>query len=75
MQQNCIVCHGSSYAAMGGGINLQTAAAIATIAKDNNRLYKAVTTFADVMPKGGSKLSDCQILWINLWVTKGAPNN
>jgi hypothetical protein len=27
------------------------------------------------MPKGGAKLSDCEILKIETWITKGKPNN
>ncbi len=75
IQQNCIVCHGSSYQTMGGGFNLQTVTAIAAIAKNNNRLYNAVTSTTNLMPKGGNKLSDCQILQIQTWVNKGAPIN
>ena len=77
LQSNCIVCHSNSAAASsGGGIKLQDFADV----KANVLSGKLMGTIEHLsgyspMPKGGGKLSDCNILIINTWITKGTLNN
>ena len=74
MQTYCIGCH--SAASPGGGIDLSSYTQIKTGAL-NGKLYGSVnhSTGYSPMPKGGNKLSDCQIRQIKKWVDAGAQNN
>ncbi|WEK35610.1 MAG: cytochrome c [Candidatus Pseudobacter hemicellulosilyticus] len=73
---NCYGCHGASSNAGSGGIVLEGY---------NNLRPKAVSgTLIGVithaagfpaMPKGGAKLSDCNINVIRSWINNGAQNN
>ena len=75
LQSNCITCHSNAAAAsMGGGIKLQDYADVKT------NIVRLVGTIQhssgfSPMPKGGGKLSDCNILIINTWITKGTLND
>lgn len=69
----CAGCHNPNSA--GGNIILTTYAGMQTVAL-NNQLVGSIThapTYA-AMPQGG-KLSDCQIIQMQKWVSAGAPNN
>ena len=74
IQNNCLSCH--SAAANMGSVNLEGHAQAKTYA-DNGKLYGAVSHApgSSPMPKGGNKLSDCDISRIKIWVDAGAPNN
>lgn len=74
IQTNCLGCH--SNAGTGGGIFLNTYNAV----KDqvnSGRLWGAINWQSGFsqMPKGGSKLSDCDLTRIGIWIQQGAPNN
>lgn len=74
LQNYCQGCHNASNAS--GGINLTTHAVVASLAQ-NGRLYGAVSHQPGyvAMPYGGSKLPDCTIKKIKVWVDAGAPDN
>ncbi|MBC3541047.1 hypothetical protein ACFSC6_02570 [Rufibacter sediminis] len=71
---NCLACHSAAMAQ--GGMILDTYARVKTAA-DNGKLMGVITHAAGFspMPKGGPKLSDCNIAKIKKWVDDGAPNN
>jgi cytochrome c551/c552 len=75
LQSNgCISCHSGSAAS--GGISLQTYANVRAVAM-NGKLYGAINHSAGFspMPKGGNKMSACNILKIKAWIDKGTLNN
>jgi mono/diheme cytochrome c family protein len=71
----CNGCH-SGNGALGGGISLDNYASVKAVA-DNGRLAGAVSHASGYspMPKGGAKISDCDIARIQAWIAAGAPNN
>jgi hypothetical protein len=75
IQNSCLSgCHsGSSPSA---GITLSTYAGVKAKVTDN-RLYGSITHASgfSAMPKGGSKLTDCNLSKIKAWIDAGAPNN
>ncbi|KAA9338922.1 hypothetical protein [Adhaeribacter soli] len=74
IQANCYACHAGS-AEGGGNILLEGYANLQKVASDG-RLYRAVShTGPSPMPKGGNKLSACDIETINRWIQIGIPNN
>ena len=74
LQNSCIGCHSGS--TPGGNISLNTYAGVSAQAT-NGKLFGSVnhSTGYSAMPKGGNKLSTCQIDMIRIWVNAGAPNN
>lgn len=73
----CTGCHSTAGAASsGGGIILDTYTGVSTVA-NSGRLLGALqhATGYSAMPKGGSKLSDCEITQVSKWVQAGALNN
>lgn len=70
----CTSCH--SGAAPSGNISLQTYASVRTVAV-NGKLYGAINHVAGFspMPKGGAKMSSCNISKIKAWVDAGSVNN
>ena len=74
INNKCIGCH--SGAAPQGGINLTTYAGVKGKV-DDGRLWGAINHFPGFspMPKGGTKLSDCEIRQFRKWIDAGAPNN
>jgi mono/diheme cytochrome c family protein len=73
----CMSCHNSGNAAgLGGSVNLEGYAQVKIFA-DNGRLLGAISHDSGYaqMPKGSSKLSDCQIETIANWISAGANNN
>ncbi|HEX8427757.1 hypothetical protein [Hymenobacter sp.] len=74
LQKNCTSCHNSNFA--GGRINLSTYDQVRTVAL-SGRLMGSVDHEAGYspMPKGGTKLDDCDISQLRKWVTDGAVNN
>ncbi len=73
LETNCYTCHKGT-AANGGGIPLDTYDGVK--AKGiSNQLYPAVAQTGVIkMPKGGAKLSDCNIAKIKKWIDEGYPN-
>jgi len=77
LQSSCLTCHSNSAAsANGAGIKLQDYADV-KIQVNNGKLVGSIqhSTGFSAMPKGGGKLSDCNILVINTWISKGALND
>ena len=77
LQSNCLTCHSNSAApSSGGGVKLQDYADVKTYV-DNGKLIGTIehSSGYSPMPKGGGKLSDCNILILNTWISKGVLNN
>ncbi len=74
LQNSCIGCH--SGGTPSGNISLNTYSGVFTQATNGN-LFGSVnhSTGFEAMPKGGNKLSTCQIDMIRIWIDAGAPNN
>jgi len=74
LQSRCIGCHNNNTTS--GNVNLSTHAG-AQVQALNGRLLAVVNHEAGYspMPKGGSKLSSCEIKELKIWVEDGAPNN
>ena len=77
LQSYCLSCHSNSAAGgSGGGIKLQDYADVKTYA-DNGKLIGTISHNAGfaVMPKGGGKLTDCNILVVQTWINRGKLND
>lgn len=77
LQSNCLSCHSNSAApSSGSGIKLQDYADVKANVL-NGKLMGTIqhSSGYSPMPKGGVKLSDCNILILNTWITKGTLNN
>ena len=73
---NCRQCHGSAvYQTLGGGNDYSDYNGIKR--QSASLLLGSVKHAAgyDPMPKGGAKLSDCDIARIQSWIEAGQPNN
>lgn len=70
----CQGCHSSS--SPGGGYDLSTYNGIKAVV-DNGKLWGSVNFLSgySAMPKGGTKLSTCELARIRKWIAAGAPNN
>jgi hypothetical protein len=70
----CAGCHSGTPPQ--GGINLTTHASVKAKVTDG-RLWGSINHLPGFspMPKGGSKLSDCEIKQFKKWMDAGAPNN
>ncbi|MCU0334052.1 MAG: cytochrome c [Chitinophagaceae bacterium] len=75
MNTNCNVCHGGT-ASAGAGIKLDTYTGVRAQLTAGRLLgsLQHQSGFS-AMPKGGTKLSDCNIAIIKAWVNAGALNN
>ncbi len=72
----CNYCHGSAANSIGGGIYLNTYAAMQPYIKNGSFLNSILQNGkASAMPKNGSKMDNCSILKIQSWINKGAINN
>jgi hypothetical protein len=77
LQQYCLTCHSNSSAlSFGGNIMLEDHADV-KIRADNGELYGSVAHLPGYspMPKGGSKIDDCNISVIKSWIDSGSPDN
>jgi hypothetical protein len=77
LQQNCYTCHNNGAASFfGGNIKLEDYADV-KISADNGKLYGTVAHLPGYsqMPKGGSKIDDCSISIIKIWIDTGSPDN
>lgn len=74
MSTYCQGCHSGSNP--GGGINLTTYEGVKTIAL-SGQLYGSVAWLGSYsqMPQNASKLSDCNIKKIQIWISNGSLNN
>ncbi|MFT3845751.1 MAG: hypothetical protein QM725_11905 [Lacibacter sp.] len=72
---SCLSCHGGN-ASAGGGIQLGDYSSFKVQAA-NGKLLGSVTQVPGFspMPKGGAKLSDCNVAVIRTWIRNGMPNN
>jgi uncharacterized membrane protein len=76
LQASCYTCHSNSNASSsGGGIRLEDYADVKSSA--SGRLMGAVNqaTGYSAMPKGGGKLTDCEISQLQKWIDNGMLNN
>jgi len=73
----CITCHNQSNAASIGGNVVLEGYTDLKVYVDNGLLLSSVSQDgnASPMPKGGSKLSDCEIEKIAAWITAGSLDN
>lgn len=74
MATNCNACHSSAIAT--AGVKTDNYTGLSTIA--NNGLLWGVVNHDPgfpPMPKNGTKLSNCDLAKINIWIQAGAPNN
>jgi len=78
LNSNCATtgCH-TTVSIAGGYIFDNYTDVKATMDNDSARFFSSINQDgnASAMPKGGSKLSDCNISKIKAWVASGAPNN
>ncbi len=79
IQGACYSCHGNTVAGLsGGGISLEGYANFNTYITGNKARFLGSiehTGGYSLMPKGGNKLSDCNILKIKSWINAGQQNN
>lgn len=75
LQNNCNGCHGGT-AQSGAGIILSDYNNVKT-SVDNGTLLGSIEQLSgySAMPKGGNKMSNCNIAVIRKWIAAGAPNN
>ena len=74
IKTNCELCHSGSTPS--GNISLSDYTEIKT-ADDNGSLMGSIRheNGWSAMPKGGNKLSDCDIRKLEIWINKGKPDN
>lgn len=74
LQSNCISCHSTTLTQ--GNINLETYPSLSA-AIASGKFSGAVNHQSGFspMPKGGGKLSQCNLEKINHWISIGYPNN
>ncbi|OIP02482.1 MAG: hypothetical protein AUJ98_01250 [Bacteroidetes bacterium CG2_30_33_31] len=74
MNSYCTGCHSGS--APSGGIAITNYTNVSAIAQ-NGKLYGSITHSAgfSAMPKNGTKLSDCNIAKVRIWIAAGTVNN
>jgi len=74
ISENCLSCHQGSSAS--GNIDLSNYANV-KVQADNGKLLGTIKQLSGYspMPKGSSKLSDCKINQIEIWIRNGALNN
>lgn len=74
IQSNCTGCHSGSAAS--GNVSLENYNDVAVYV-ENKRLMGTIRheTGYSPMPKGGNKLSDCNITQLEVWINNGYPDN
>lgn len=74
IQSNCVGCHNGSLAS--GQVNLEGYSNVKATAQNGSLLGSiSHSTGFFPMPKGISKLSDCEIAMVRIWIDQGSPNN
>lgn len=73
----CLGCHGSATAAsIGAGINLSNYNALKLYVTNGSLMNSILQNGkASPMPKSASKLDNCTITKVQIWINKGALNN
>jgi hypothetical protein len=76
MSANCNTCHNPASPNGNPAVITSTYEGLKVVA-DNGKLYNSVfwVDGKQNMPDGGSKLSDCDLQKIKIWLNAGAPNN
>lgn len=77
LQASCYTCHSNSNAASSGdGIRLQNYSDVLIQVK-NGKLMGSVKHAGgfSAMPKGGGKLTECEISQLKKWIDNNTPNN
>lgn len=71
----CVGCHNPSNP--GGGYDLSTYDGVVNSIAPSNRLEGSIVQLAgfSAMPKGSSKIDDCDIKAVQKWIAAGNPNN
>jgi hypothetical protein len=74
IKNQCLDCHNNNN--MSGGINLETYSDV-KIQANNTRLLLSITHDSQVspMPKGGGKLTICEIGSLRNWINEGTKDN
>jgi hypothetical protein len=74
MTSNCNVCHNTATAS--GGVITDNWPGLSIVAKDG-RLWNSVNWVNGLhnMPQGGSKLGNCDLAKINIWIKADSPDN
>ncbi len=67
---NCSSCHADNYASKGSGVRLDNYADLKIYASSALECIKHTDKYPQ-MPKGGNKLSDCDINMFKNWVDQG----
>lgn len=76
LNAQCNYCHGAAANSIGGGIYLNTFAALKPYVTNGSFLNSILQNGkASAMPKNGAKMDNCSILKIQSWINKGALNN
>ena len=71
-QAYCNSCHNSSNPS--GGVTTSTYDGLHAVAV-NGKLWSAVNRTQNWMPLGASKLPECDLKKMDIWIKQGAPNN
>lgn len=74
IENNCIACHNSALPS--GNINLENYSQLKPLL-ENGRFLGSISHSPGFspMPKGGPKLSDCDIAKVERWIEDGFPEN
>lgn len=76
LNAQCNYCHGAAANSIGGGIYLNTYAALKPYVNNGKFLNSILQNGkALAMPRNGAKMDNCSILKIQSWINKGALNN
>jgi cytochrome c5 len=76
LNAQCNYCHGAAANSIGGGIYLNTYAALKPYVTNGSFLNSILQNGkASAMPRNGAKLDNCSILKIQSWINKGTLNN
>ena len=76
LNAQCNYCHGAAANSIGGGIYLNTYAALKPYVTNGSFLNSILQNGkASAMPKNGAKMDNCSILKIQSWINQGALNN
>ncbi|REJ81158.1 MAG: hypothetical protein DWQ44_11685 [Bacteroidetes bacterium] len=74
LQNVCYSCHGTGVGL--GGVTLEPYTALASYITDGSLLGSVTHQQGfSPMPKGGGKISDCNISKLREWIRQGAANN
>jgi uncharacterized membrane protein len=77
LQENCLSCHSNNSASsLGGNIKLEDYQDVKQRADDGSLLGTiSHESGYSPMPKGASRLNNCKISIIKIWINSGSPDN